>query len=184
MYERCVKTLLLVSIAGLAHVNPVFAAVKKQMEAAGKYYDDVLAEGSLGSLDEFKKKRDAETKRLRDEIFTIRPALKSERDDMAQRITERKVKIIRERNFLESEFENGVNRIYQQAVDRFLKKDYAASRNDFEDIEQLSPGFKETNTYLKKLEKLDDTNRKMKSTDISMNSSRPGQYAGFKGKSK
>ena len=151
MSDYCVKALLVVAISALAPVSTVFAEVKKQIKAAGRYYDDISGEVSF---QEIKRQRDAETIRIREEIFTIRPALKSDREDMAKKVLDRKIKIVREKRFLDSEFEEGVDRLYKKGVTRFGSKDYSTCRIDFEEVERLHPGYKDTRDYLKKLNKV------------------------------
>jgi len=177
MFNRCLKTLLVVSMTGLASVSPALAAAKKQAEATGQYYDDISGEMNLQAL---KKQRDVETQRIRKEIFTIRPALNNDREDMAMKVTERKVRIVREKNFLKAEFENGIDQLYQKGVERFARKEYSACRLDFQEVESLSPNYKQTKDYLKKLEKIRDINNKVKSADIALNISRPDQFKGAK----
>lgn len=180
MFGRGVKTAVVFSITVMAGACPVAAAAKKQTDAVAQYYDDLAGETDLQSL---KKKRDAEAQRIRDEIFTIRPALKNDRDDMARKIVERKVRIVRERNFLNEEFEKGVDQVYRNGVAHFDQKDYAASRMDFEEIEKLSPGFKDTRDYLRKLEKFPASRKKASSSDMAMNMRQDAvsQYTKLKG---
>lgn len=180
MFGRGVKTCVVFSLTVLSGACPAVAAPKKQMDAAAKQYAELEGQTDFQAL---KKQRDAEAQRIREEIFAIRPALKSDRDEMAKKIVDRKVRIIRERNFLNSEFEKGVEQIYQNGVARFAQKDYAASRMDFQEIEKLSPGFKDTREYLKKLEKFPAPVKKAASSDMAMNMRQDtvAQYTKFKG---
>lgn len=180
MFGRGVKTAVVVSMTVLTGACPAAAAAKKPMDAAAQEYDEIARQTDLQVL---KKQRDAEAQRIRDEIFTIRPALKSDRDEMAKKIVDRKIRIVRERNFLNSEFEKGVEQIYQNGVARFAQKDYAASRMDFQEIEKLSPGFKDTREYLKKLQRFPAPVKKAASSDMAMNMRQDtaSQYTKFKG---
>lgn len=105
-------------------------------------------------LREFKEQYDADGHRLREQVFKEQPKYRGGPKDLAPAVVERKVKILRQREFLMSEFEKGVDAQYRTAVQLFDSKQYTRSMTAFLGIEKMSPDYKETRNYLKKLKGL------------------------------
>lgn len=116
-----------------------------------RYSDDPAEDRALK---DFKQGHDDQGQRIREQILKEQPVYRQDHDGLEDAIVERKVKIVRQREFLMTEFEKGVEAQYQTGVRLFNQKEYARSQDSFSGLEKMAPNYKDTRTYLKKLKKL------------------------------
>ncbi len=148
MFNYCAKALLVFVITLLSWICPAFAAVRQVMDTSAQYFDDIQPSDTLASL---KARRDLNTQRLRQEILQNYPNLKNNETDFAKALIERKIRIARERVFLNRELQKGVEDLYRDAVEKYAQKKFSASQKDFVHIQGLCANYKETRNYLQKL---------------------------------
>ncbi len=98
-----------------------------------------------------KEDRDADTRRIFKEVLTEHPEYKEDHTGLADAVMERKIKIVREREFLQTEFDRGVEKLYQKALANYGNKALKASKDDFVEVEKLAPNYKSVRKYLKLL---------------------------------
>ncbi|MCB9757469.1 MAG: hypothetical protein H6753_03485 [Candidatus Omnitrophica bacterium] len=164
MFNYCLKVLIVSFITFLGFICPAFAVVRQQMDASAQYFDDLQDQDTLES---YKVKHDFNTQRIREKILQTRLKLKRDRSDLAKAVIERKVRIVREREFLVNEFEKGVDRLYQKAVEAFEHKQYLICQKDLAEVEKLLPNYLDTRQYLEKLSVLNFSVLKNKA-DVSV----------------
>jgi hypothetical protein len=148
MFNYCLKMLLVFFITLLGFICPAFAVVRQQMDASAQYFDDLQEQDTSES---YKIRRDLNTQRIREKIAETHFKLKHDRSDLAKAVFERKVMIVREREFLLSEFEKGVDTLYQKAVEAYANKQFLVSQRNFTEVEKLFPSYRDTRQYLEKL---------------------------------
>ncbi len=148
MFNYCLKILLVSFITLLGFICPAFAVVRQKMDASAQYFDDLQEQDTLES---YKIRRDLNKRRIREKIVETHLKLKHDRSDLAKAVLERKVMIVREREFLVSEFEKGVDTLYQKAVEAYVHKQFLVSQKDFTEVEKLFPSYRDTRQYLEKL---------------------------------
>ena len=117
-------------------------------EPAGFYSSDPAEEKKLQA---FKKKRDEESRRIRQEVLVTHPAFKNDETGLADAVIARKEMAAREREFLQSELNQGVEALYRKGVEFYAAKLYASSQENFREVEQLSANYRSVRGYLKKL---------------------------------
>ena len=98
-----------------------------------------------------KEERDAETRRIFKEILAEHPEYKEDSTGLADAVLERKIELVREREFLQTEFDSGVDKLYEKALTKYQNKSFKESKKDFVEVEKLAPNYKSTRNYLKKL---------------------------------
>lgn len=150
MLSQIIKILFVFVIGFLGAFSSAFAQSKARMDEAAQYYDDLTGEGSLKDI---KSNWKLDTQRLREAILKSHQSLQRDDSDLAKAVVDHKVKIAREREFLSGEFDAGVSDLYQKAVTEYQHKQFIASLSTFEEVESLSPDFKDTRKYLQKLAK-------------------------------
>lgn len=148
MFNYCLKVLIVFFVTLLGFICPAFAVVRQQMDASAQYFDDLKEQDTMKS---YKIKRDLNTQRIRETIIRTRLKLRSDQSDLAKAVIDRKVVIVREREFLVGEFEKGVDILYQKAVEFYVNKQFLVSQKDFLEVEKLFPDYRDTRYYLEKL---------------------------------
>lgn len=151
MLSQIIKISFVFVIGFLGTFSSVFAQSKARMDEAAHYYDDLTGEGSLNDV---KTKWKLDIQRLREAILKSHESLQRDDSDLAKAVIDHKVKIAREREFLSGEFDAGVADLYQKAVGEYQQKQFMVSLSTFEEVESLSPDFKDTRKYLQKLTKM------------------------------
>ncbi len=148
MLNYFLKILLVSFVSFLGLISPAFAKVSRQIQSSAEYFDDLQLQDTRES---FKARRDLNIVHLHEQIFQKQPSLRNMQTDLAKAVVKRKVMIIQEREFLSTEFQKGIENLYQNAVVRYTQKNFSASQKDFEEIERLVGDYKQTRNYLEKL---------------------------------
>ncbi len=148
MLNYFLKVLLVLFVSLLGFICPVFAKVSKQMQVSAQYFDDLQPQDTIES---FKARYDLNTRHLHEQAYQHLPLSRNKQTDLAKAVVKRKVMIIRERQFLNAEFQKGIENLYQNAVVQYTQKQFSASQKGFEEIERLSADYKQTRNYLEKL---------------------------------
>ncbi len=148
MFGSSLKTLVVFALMLLGWVCPGLADVKQGMDAAGRYFDDLQGPDTLES---FKARRDLNARQVREAIFQTHRVLRDDPSDLAKAVVERKIKIVRENRFLETELGKGVEILYRKAMEQCLQKQLSACEKNLLEVEMFYPNYKETRDYLNRL---------------------------------
>ncbi len=86
------------------------------------------------------------------------PSIDVEQEDPAvllikQAAEEEKRQLEEQRQLIRKDFEDGVERVYSEAVVLFKKKKYSEAYEDFQQVDGLIKGYKKTADYLKDIER-------------------------------